>query len=70
MCAHDVYKRPVGAGAAAIFWDEVDGYFAEIKKNGAIVKVEPGNRPYGMRDFTVLGRDGNHLNFGCESRKY
>ncbi len=67
LCAHTVHKRPVGGGAVSIFCDEVDGYLAKIKKNGAVVKIEPENRPYGMRDFTILDPDGNHLTFGCES---
>jgi catechol 2,3-dioxygenase-like lactoylglutathione lyase family enzyme len=69
LCGHDFHKRPVGGGAAAIFCDEVDRYFAEIKSKGGIVKVEPSDRPYGMRDFVVLDPDGNHLNFGCASRE-
>lgn len=69
LCAHDFHKRPIGGGTVSIFCDEVDNYFDEIKKKGAIVKVGPENRPYGMRDFMVLDPDGNHLSFGCESPK-
>jgi uncharacterized glyoxalase superfamily protein PhnB len=68
LCNHDIHRRPVGGGAASIVCDEVDTYCNEIKKKGALVKVEPGDRPYGMRDFTVLDPDGNHLHFGRESR--
>jgi uncharacterized glyoxalase superfamily protein PhnB len=69
LCGHDFHKRPVGGGTAFVFCDEVDNYCEQIKKKGAIVKVEPEDRPYGMRDFTVLDPDGNHLNFGSETRK-
>jgi uncharacterized glyoxalase superfamily protein PhnB len=55
-------------GSAFIFCDEVDDYCQEIKKNGAVIKVEPADRPYGMRDFIVLDPDGNHMTFGCEIR--
>ena len=65
LCAHTIHKRPVGGGAAFIFCDEVNDYFANIKRKGAIVKVEPADQPYGMRDFIVLEPDGNHLTFGC-----
>jgi uncharacterized glyoxalase superfamily protein PhnB len=68
LCAHRIHQRPVGGGAAFVFCDEVDSYFQEIKKNGAIVKAEPGDQPYGMRDFIVLDPDGNHMTFGCEMR--
>ena len=68
LCAHQIQQRPVGGGTAFVFCDEVDDYFQQVKKNGAIVKVEPADQPYGMRDFIVLDPDGNHLNFGCEIR--
>jgi uncharacterized glyoxalase superfamily protein PhnB len=66
LCGHQIHKRPIGGGTAFIFCDEVDDYFQQIKKQGAIVKVEPADQPYGMRDFIVLDPDGNHMNFGCE----
>jgi hypothetical protein len=46
---------------------ELAEHFQEIRRKGAIVKVEPERRPYGMTDFTVLDPDGNHLTFGCQS---
>ena len=69
LCAHDFHRRPIGGGTVNIFCDEVDNYFEDIRKKGAIVKVPPDNRPYGMRDFMVLDPDGNHLSFGCESTR-
>ena len=39
LCAHDFHKRPIGGGTVSIFCDEVDSYFEEIKKSGAVVKV-------------------------------
>jgi uncharacterized glyoxalase superfamily protein PhnB len=46
-----------------------DDYCQEIKKNGAVIKVEPADQPYGMRDFIVLDPDGNHMTFGCAIRE-
>jgi uncharacterized glyoxalase superfamily protein PhnB len=69
LCAHRIHQRPVGGVTAFVFCDEVDDYFQQIKKNGAVVKVEPAVQPYGMRDFIVLDPDGDHLTFGCEIRK-
>ena len=69
LCAHTIHTRPIGGGAAFVFCDEVDDYYIEIKAKGAIVKAKPEDRPYGMKDFTVLDPDGNHLSFGCETRK-
>ena len=65
---HSVHERPVGGGTAYILCDEVDDYCAKIKKNGAIVKSDPKNYPYGMRDFMAIDPDGNHLAFGCEAK--
>ena len=62
-------QRPVGGGTVYIFCDDVDAYYAEIKKKGAVVRDEPKDYPYGMRDFIALDPDGNHLAFGCESKK-
>jgi len=39
--ANRFHQRPVGGGAAFIFFDEVDDYCQEIKKKGAAIKVEP-----------------------------
>jgi uncharacterized glyoxalase superfamily protein PhnB len=68
LSANRLHQRPVGGGSAFVFCDEVDDYFREIKRNGATVKGEPADQPYGMRDFTVLDPDGNHMTFGCEIR--
>jgi uncharacterized glyoxalase superfamily protein PhnB len=69
LCAHQIHQRPIGGGTAFVLCDAVDNYFQEIKKNGAVIKVEPADQPYGIRDFIVLDPDGNHLNFGCEIRE-
>ena len=68
LSGHNVHDRPVGGGTAYILCDEVDNYCAGIKKNGAIVKSDPKNCRYGMRDFMAVDPDGNHLAFGCEAK--
>jgi uncharacterized glyoxalase superfamily protein PhnB len=68
LCGHSIHDRPVGGGAVYIFCDEVDSYYAGLKKRGAHVKSEPKDYPYGMRDFTIIDSDGNHLSFGCETQ--
>jgi uncharacterized glyoxalase superfamily protein PhnB len=60
------YAKPIGGSIAYIFCDDVDGYFAEIKKKGAKVKYPPQNASYGMREFMVADLDGHHLAFGCD----
>jgi uncharacterized glyoxalase superfamily protein PhnB len=66
LSGHSIHERPIGGGTAYILCDEVDDYCARIKKNGAIVKSDPKDYPYGMRDFVTVDLDGNHLAFGCE----
>lgn len=65
LSGHNVHHRPLGGGSAYIFADEVDRYHAEIKARGATMRTEPKTYDYGMRDFTVVDPDGNHLHFGC-----
>ena len=65
----NVRQRPVGGGTVYIFCDDVDAYYAEIKGKGAVLKGEPKDWPYGMRDFQAVDPDGNILGFGCESKK-
>lgn len=67
LSGHNVHDRPLGGGNVYVFCDEVDAYYAELKRKGARLKTEPKTYPYGMRDFVVLDLDGNHLAFGCES---
>jgi catechol 2,3-dioxygenase-like lactoylglutathione lyase family enzyme len=69
LCAHTIHTRPIGGGAAFVICDEVENYHKEIRAKGAIVNVKPDDRHYGMKDFTVLDPDGNHINFGCETRR-
>ena len=70
LSGHSVHERPVGGGTAYILCDEVDDYCAKIKKQGAIVKSDPKDYPYGMRDFMAVDPDGNHIAFGCEAKKH
>jgi hypothetical protein len=45
---------------------DVDAYHAEISARGAAVSVAPGNRPYRLRDFSVVTRNGLTIVFGQE----
>lgn len=69
LTSNNVYDRPLGGGNVYVFCDEVDGYYADLKRKGARLKSEPEDRPYGMRDFAAMDLDGNHLGFGCVSKK-
>jgi len=42
----------------------VDAYFEQISKAGAETRTPPGDRPYGMRDFSIRDPSGNVLDFG------
>jgi uncharacterized glyoxalase superfamily protein PhnB len=43
---------------------DVDAYHQEIVERGAEVTVAPGNRPYGVRDFSVQDPNGIKIIFG------
>ncbi len=43
--------------------DDVDKYFAEIKKNGVEPRTEPKTWPWGKREFVVKDPDGYKLVF-------
>ena len=43
---------------------DADELFAFQRANGVEVVAEPGDRHYGLRDFTVRDADGNALSFG------
>jgi uncharacterized glyoxalase superfamily protein PhnB len=63
------YAKPIGGSIVYVFCDEVDAYYAEIKKKGAKVKYPPQDTHYGMREFMVADLDGHHLAFGCDIKK-
>lgn len=62
-------KRQVGQGGIYIFCDDVDGYYAEITKRGAIAQAPPKDYAYGMHDFVVEDPDKNLVAFGQETKK-
>jgi catechol 2,3-dioxygenase-like lactoylglutathione lyase family enzyme len=43
---------------------DVDSFYSEISKRGAEIYVEPGDRPYGVRDFSVRDPNGVSVIFG------
>jgi len=57
-------SRPAGKGAIAIFVEDVDQLYGEIRARGASAPKPPRDYSYGMRDFNVVDPDGNQLTFG------
>lgn len=43
--------------------DDLDLRFAAAQDRGCVVRYEPMDRPYGLRDFTILDPDGYELRF-------
>lgn len=58
--------RQCGQGAINIFVTEVDALYESVKARGANLLIAPGDRPYGLRDFSLNDPDGNRLTFGEE----
>ena len=67
LCAHQIWKRPVGGSAVVVFCDEVDVFCADIRARGARIEAEPADQPSGMRDFVVSDPDGNLFTFALSS---
>lgn len=60
--------RTAGQGAVAVFVQDVDALYSEVKASGARAPKPPQDYPYGMRDFNVIDPDGNQLTFGMATR--
>jgi predicted enzyme related to lactoylglutathione lyase len=43
--------------------DDLDRRFAQARERGCVVRYEPMDRPYGLRDFTIIDPDGYELRF-------
>jgi len=65
LCAHDIWKRPLGGGAVVILGEEVDDYCTTIRRRGATIRAEPADQFYGLRDFVTNDPDGNILTFSA-----
>src|ERR1700744_3544210 len=60
-----IYKTP-GQTLFCVHCDEVDSYFEDIAKKGALIGGPPTDQYYGVRDFVVNDSDGNTLVFGAD----
>jgi catechol 2,3-dioxygenase-like lactoylglutathione lyase family enzyme len=56
--------RPGGISRIYIGIDAIDDYHAQLQRTGVPISVAIGDRPYGMRDFSLADPDGNVLTFG------
>jgi catechol 2,3-dioxygenase-like lactoylglutathione lyase family enzyme len=60
-------KRLPGNGAVCVFVKDMESLHAELTARGAKIVKPPQNYDYGMRDFDVIGPDGNQITFGMGS---
>ena len=58
------YVPPDAPAHIQLFCNGVDALYAQLAARGVAVTEPLEDRPYGMRDFTVLDPDGNRLVFG------
>ena len=47
-----------------VFAPDVDQLHEEFRKNGALIRLQPTNMPWGMRELHVSDPDGNVIRFG------
>jgi len=55
-----------GKGTISIFTDEVDNLYKNLVQKDVEIIIEPADREYGLRDFSIKDPDGNIINFGCD----
>ena len=50
-------------GMTAVLVDDVDAHYARVREHGASVAYEPTNQPYGYREYTTAGPEGELWSF-------
>lgn len=60
---HFIVSTDPTPGEIFVIVNEVDAYYERVKGPAEVI-FEIGDRPYGMRDFTVADPDGNRVSFG------
>lgn len=55
---------PSGPSVVYCHMTDVDSYYQECRKRGAIIHMELADRPWGIRDFRVCDPTGNRIGFG------
>ena len=56
-------SQPTGSGNLSILTDEVDDLHQRLVAVGIEMLEPPGDRDYGLRDFSCRDSDGNRLTF-------
>ena len=70
LCLGDVaihlnsYVPPAGWSHVCIFCKGIDALYAQLVARAVTVEEPIADRPYGMRDFTVIDPEGHRLVFG------
>ncbi len=59
--------KPDGISRIYLAMDAIDIYYAQLQQAGVPIAVTIGDRPYGMRDFSITDPAGNVLCFGQAS---
>lgn len=67
-CADAMLARDTGDHSyyAYALVENVDEIFVEFKQNGAVFNSEPEDKPWGLREFSVITPDGHRIMFGQE----
>ena len=56
---------PPGPSVVYCHMTGIDAYYAACQTSGAVIALDLGDRPWGMRDFRVVDLDGNRIGFGA-----
>ena len=65
-CADALWAHETGDHSyfAHILVEDVDSVYEEFRSNGAEIIHLPGNKPWGLREFSVATPDGHRMTFG------
>ena len=64
LSRHDTIA-PGRKAALYIFVSEIDEFYETLKRRGARITAEIGDRDYQMRDFDIEDPNGYQITFGC-----
>lgn len=65
-CTDALWAREIGDHSyfAHVLLKDVDRVFYELKERGATITSPVGNKPWGLREFSVITPDGHRLTYG------
>ena len=70
-CRDEKPASELGDHSYFAYWhlDDVDEFYHEIVAKGALVRSEPSDKPWGLREFSLRTPDGHRITCGQQLRR-